>query len=94
MQIYVVMCTNILLEGCVRNVDSGCLCRGLEVEGEQMVLFSFYFQFKLFILCWRVANQQCCDGFRWTAKGLSQTYTCISILAQTMLLSRLPHNTG
>ena len=24
-----------------------------------------------------MANQQCCDSFRWTAKGLSHTYTCI-----------------
>ena len=23
------------------------------------------------------ANLQCCDSFRWTAKGLSHTYTCI-----------------
>ena len=24
-----------------------------------------------------IANQQCCDSLRWTAKGLSYTYTCI-----------------
>ena len=87
MQIYVVMCTNILLEGCSRNVDSGCLCRGLEVGGEQMVLFSFCFQFKLFILCWSVANQQCCGGFRWTAKGLS--HKCTKDTPEKGLLSKI-----
>ena len=24
-----------------------------------------------------IANEQCCNSFRWTAKGLSHTYTCI-----------------
>ena len=29
------------------------------------------------ILYWGIAAEQCCDGFRGTMKGLSQTYTCI-----------------
>ena len=32
---------------------------------------------KLFIFYWNIAHEQCCDSFRWTAKGLSLTYTCI-----------------
>ena len=24
-----------------------------------------------------IADEQCCDSFRWTVKGLSHTYTCI-----------------
>ena len=47
--------------------------------------------FQLFILYWSIANQQCCDSFRWTAKGLSHTYTRI-LLRQTPLPSRLPHD--
>ena len=37
---------------------------------------SFFF-FKLLILYWGIANQQCCDSFRWTWKGLSHIYTWI-----------------
>ena len=29
------------------------------------------------ILKWNIANWQCCDSFRWTAKGLNPIYTCI-----------------
>ena len=36
-----------------------------------------HFFFKLFTLYWSVTDKQCCDTFRWTAKGLSHTYTCI-----------------
>ena len=36
---------------------------------------------KNFILYWSIASLQCCDGFRWTAEGLSHiyiyTHTCI-----------------
>ena len=46
---------------------------------------------KLFILYWHIADQQCCDGFRWTAKGLSHTYIWIH-LPQTPLPSLLWHN--
>ena len=34
---------------------------------------SFYFFIKLLILYCSIADQQCCDSFRWTAKGLSHT---------------------
>ena len=34
------------------------------------------FILKRFILYWSIVNYQCCDGFRWTAKGLSHTCTC------------------
>ena len=40
----------------------------------------FCFCFKLFILNWSIADQQCCDSFSWTAKGLSHTYICIHSL--------------
>ena len=35
--------------------------------------------FKIFFLFlyWSIADKQCCDHFRWTAKGLNHTYTCI-----------------
>ena len=39
--------------------------------------FEFYFFLKLFILYWGIADQQCCDSFRWTAKVLNHIYTCI-----------------
>ena len=32
------------------------------------------------ILYWGIANEQCCDSFRWTAKGLSHPYTFIHSL--------------
>ena len=32
---------------------------------------------KPFILYWNTADQQCCGNFRWTAKELSHTYTCM-----------------
>ena len=31
----------------------------------------------LFVLYWTIANEQCCDGFRWPTNGLSHTYTGI-----------------
>ena len=31
------------------------------------------FLIKIFILYWSIADEQCCDSFRWTAKGLSHT---------------------
>ena len=33
------MCINILLEGCVGNTDSGCLCGGLEGERKPRSFF-------------------------------------------------------
>ena len=38
---------------------------------------SFKKKKKLFILYWGIANEQYCDSFIWTAKGLSHSYTCI-----------------
>ena len=41
--------------------------------------FHFFLLFvflKLVILYWRIADEQCWDSFRWTAKGFSHIYTC------------------
>ena len=60
--------------------------------------FHFFLLFvflKLVILYWSIADEQCCDRFRWTAKGLSiyiYTYMHITILLSAPLPSRLPHN--
>ena len=35
----------------------------------------FILFFQLFISYWSIANQQFCNSFRWTAKGLSHIYT-------------------
>ena len=40
-------------------------------------LFLFFTLFKLFILFWHIADYQCCDHFRWTAKELNSTYMYI-----------------
>ena len=37
----------------------------------------FFFFFKLLILYWGIADEQCCDSFRWTGKGLD--YMCTGI---------------
>ena len=41
-----------------------------------------------------MGDEQCCDRFRWTAMGLSHTYSVypFSPPPQTPLPSRLPHN--
>ena len=36
----------------------------------------FFFLILFFFLYWYIANEQCCDSYRWTVKGLSHTYTC------------------
>ena len=36
--------------------------------------------FQRFILYWGIASWQCCDRFRWLAKGLGRPYTCIHSL--------------
>ena len=36
-----------------------------------------FIYFWLLILYWSIADEQYCDSFRWTAKGLSRTHTCI-----------------
>ena len=38
---------------------------------------SLFPNFKLFILCWEIADLKCCGSFRWTVKVLSHTCTCI-----------------
>ena len=35
---------------------------------------SIYTQFLSFDFYWGIADWQCCDSFKWTAKGLSHTY--------------------
>ena len=53
-----------------------------------IVLGTATFFKNFFILYWGVADQQCCDSFRWRAKGFSHTYTCI----HSPLPSRLPYS--
>ena len=67
--------------------------RGLFLTSNLAALH-WHFYFELFILYWGVANWKSHDGFRWTAKEDSATHTHVSILPQTPLQSRLPHNTG
>ena len=45
--------------------------------GYRILSWELFFLFQLFIFYWSRANWRCCDNFRWTAKGLSHTYTCI-----------------
>ena len=44
-----------------------------------LALISLFFSvfLKLLILYWSIADEQCCESFRWRAKGLSHTYTRI-----------------
>ena len=44
-----------------------------------LCIFTYLFisDFKLFILYWGIADWQCCGSFRWIAKGLSHTHTCV-----------------
>ena len=39
--------------------------------------------FKLFILSWSIADRQCCDSFRWTAKGI-QPHICTHLFSPTL----------
>ena len=43
--------------------------------------FLFFLNLKLLILYWGITDWQCCGTFRWTASGLSHTYTCINSLS-------------
>ena len=52
--------------------------------------FSFFPNFKLFILYWGIADWQCCSSFRWIVKGLSHIHTCIHCLPN-LLPTMLPH---
>ena len=56
-----------------------------------LTFFNFYFYTKN-ILYGSIADIQCCGSFRWIAKGLSHTCTCMHFPPQTRLPSRLPHN--
>ena len=70
-----------------------CLCNiwdfGEELSANHCICFCLFFI--LFILYWSIADLKCCDSFRWTTRGPSHTFT-LSILPQTPLPSRLPHN--
>ena len=68
----------------------GCFCMKhnlIWIEINEQILFFF----KLLILYWSIASQQCCDIFRWTTKN-SAIPIHESILPQTPLPSSLPHN--
>ena len=76
----------------VRIVESGSpLPDGwMDVDGEIKLLF-------LNFLYWSITDWQRCDSFRWAAKGLSHTYTCIRSLPRLpscpachLTLSRAP----
>ena len=67
-----------------------CLHETSIPRGEELNLFLFLFNH--FILCWSIANWQCCDCFRWTAKGLSHTSAGIHS-SQHPHPPRLPRNT-
>ena len=60
-----------------RRVHSKCrlllLCLTLKCQCDFYFIFSVVSE--LFILHWVIAKEQCCDSFRWTAKGFSHTYT-------------------
>ena len=49
----------------------------------------FFFNF-LFCIGVELINNECCDSFRWIAKGLSHKYACTHS-PQTPLPSKLPH---
>ena len=57
------------------------------------IILNFYF-LKLFILYWRITDQQRCDSFKCTAKGLSRTYTVsLKLLSRAgcrIILNRVP----
>ena len=66
----------------------------VKVSGQGMdyniIYMCVYISFKyeihssfLTFLCWSIASEQCFSSFRWTAKGLSRTYTCIHSLPNT-----------
>jgi len=70
-----------------QGLDQPDLCSSIT----RLLLLFLKFIFKL-ILYWSVANKQCYDTFRWTAKKLSHIYTYTDFLPQTPLPSRLPHS--
>ena len=50
----------------------------------------FFLNKSVLICVGGIANKQCCDSFRWIAKGL--IYVHVSLLPQTPLPSRLPRD--
>ena len=64
-----------LISSAIRSEKSCYIRLFLALSG----IFSFFFFiFKTrFILYWRIADKQCCDSFRWTARGVSHAYTWI-----------------
>ena len=58
--------------------------------------FGLFMFSELFIFYWGKADQQYCDSFRRTAKGLSHTYTCIhaSQMVRIPVVKNLPANAG
>ena len=52
-------------------------CPGSQIRSLTHNSKTGYSFFEVFILYWGLANKQCCDSFRPTAKGQSQIYTCI-----------------
>lgn len=59
-----------------------------------VILVYILFNFKLFILYWAIADQQCCDSFRWTTKELSHMHsfspTLPSYQGYHIVLNRIP----
>ena len=53
----------------------------------------WHFYNELFLLYWDVASWHSHDSFRWTAKRDSAIHIHVSVLPQTPLQSRLPHDT-
>ena len=45
-----------------------------------LMIFLLSLFIELFVLYWSIANQQCCDSFRWTAEGLYPFNTVVSIV--------------
>ena len=66
--------------------DASLLLNFLTVRYNYYYFYNFYF-----VLGVQSVNKQCCDSFRWTAKGLSHTYTCIHSPPNS-LPSRLAHS--
>ena len=58
-----------------------CWVRSLKVDGgEENPLLLYLKKKKTFYFILVYADSQCCNSFRWTAKGLRHTYTCPLLL--------------
>ena len=62
---------------------------GFASEGLWICLHSRNILFKLKKIYWSMTDEQCCDRFRWTEKGLSHTDTCILSSRECMFLDSL-----